>query len=414
MRKVVLVSLDAYFYRDTENTDPAGFLARMMREGSFCRRVETIFPALTYPIHVTMVTGCGPDKTGVGQNQPFQPGVPKEERVWYWERKHIRVPTLFDAVKEKGGRCCSILWPVGCKNPAVRWCFPEVHPLKGENTALKAVRYGSPLFVLQSEKRFGHLRKGIEEPFLSDYCTAIAADTIRRRRPDFTALHLIDLDEARHHHGTFSPEAAAAIARNDRRLRELWDAVSATPGMEDALLIAVSDHGQEDIRETVNLTELLAKYHLNTRISVQSNGMSAYFFPGPCHDPSEAPETLLPPAIWAEMGISKLYSRDELNTLHAVSGPVFAAEAREGVVFSDALDAEKREKATHGFGPGREADLCLFAVYGKGIQSGREIPEMKMQDVGPTVAGLMGLKLPQADGRDLSGLFIKPGCGSIA
>jgi hypothetical protein len=168
-----------------------------------------------------MVTGCEPDRTGVGQNQPPQPGVPKARRVWYWERKHIRVPTLFDAVKEAGGRSCSILWPVGCRNPAVCWCFPEVHPLEGENTALKALRYGSPLYILHGEKRFGSMRRGIAEPYLSDYAAALAADTIRRRRPDFTALHLIDLDEARHHHGTFSPEADAAVARNSRRLEDL-------------------------------------------------------------------------------------------------------------------------------------------------------------------------------------------------
>ena len=102
MRKIILVSLDAFFVADTGRISPDGFLAGMFREGSFCRRVETIFPALTYPIHVTMVTGCEPDKTGVGQNQPPQPGVPKAERVWYWERKYVQVPTLFEVFKYLG------------------------------------------------------------------------------------------------------------------------------------------------------------------------------------------------------------------------------------------------------------------------------------------------------------------------
>ena len=176
--------------------------------------------------------------------------------------------------------------------------------------------------------------------------------------------------------------------------------------MEDALLIAVSDHGQEDIRETVNLTRKLREYSLDRLLSVQSNGMSAYFFPGeacPGHcDPAE----LLPEETWKAMGISRLYSREELDRMHAVSGPLFAAEAADGVVFSDALDEEKREAATHGFGPGRDADLCLFAVLGKGIRQGVEIPSMQMRDVGPTVAGLMGLRLPQADGTDRSAEFL--------
>ena len=406
MRKLLLVSLDAFFVRDTYSLDPEGFLSRMLREGAFCRRVETIFPALTYPIHVTMVTGCDPHRTGVGQNQPLQPGVPGDLRVWYWERKHIRVPTLFEKVKEAGGRSCSILWPVNCRNASVRWCFPEVHPLRGENTVLKVLRYGNPLYILSNERKFGSLRQGIREPGLSDYAAAAAADTIRHHKPDFTALHLIDLDEARHHHGTFSPEAAEAIRRNDRRLEALFRALSETPGMEDALLVAVSDHGQEDIRETVNLTRLLREHGLDRVLTVQSNGMSACFFPGEGYSPRPDPEALLPENLWKEMGISRLYTRQELDEMHAVSGPLFAAEAAEGVVFSDALDEEKREKATHGFGPGREADLCLFAVYGRGVKAGAEIPSMAMRDVGPTLAGLMGLRLPDAEGTDRSAEFL--------
>ena len=40
MRKVVLVSLDAFFIADTERLNPDGFLAVMLRGGAFCRRVE--------------------------------------------------------------------------------------------------------------------------------------------------------------------------------------------------------------------------------------------------------------------------------------------------------------------------------------------------------------------------------------
>ena len=82
---------------------------------------------------------------------------------------------------------------------------------------------------------------------------------------------------------------------------------------------------------------------------------------------------------------------------------MLAAEAAEGVVFSDSLAPEKREKATHGFGPGHPGDLCFFAVYGKGIRQGYEMPSFPMRDIGPTIAGLMGLTLPAAKGKDRSG-----------
>ena len=406
MRKVLLVSLDAFFKPDIDRLPPDGAILHILQEGTWCREVETIFPALTYPIHVTMVTGCEPEDTGVGQNQPFQPDTPKEKRRWYWERKYIRVPTLFEAVKEAGGRSCSILWPVNCKNPAVTWCFPEVHPLPGENAALKALRFGTPGFILTGEKRFGHLRKGIGEPWLSNYAAALAGDAIRRKRPDLTALHLIDLDDTRHHFGTFSREADESIRRLDRRVGDLIRVLKDTPGMEDALMILVSDHGQADIRKTINLRESIEKLMPGFPLRPQSNGMSAYFFP---QEDVPDPDSLIP--LLNEhreaLGISHIYSREELKQLHAVSGPLLAAEAAEGIVFSDSLDPEKREKATHGFGPGHPGDLCFFAVYGKGVRQGIELPSFPMRDIGPTIAGLMGLKLPAAKGTDRSGEILK-------
>ena len=401
MRKAVLVSLDAFFDADFRFLSPEGGLSRMIREGSVCRQVKTVFPALTYPAHVTLITGCDPADSGVGQNQPFQPGTPNRHRVWFWERKHIAVPTLFDAVKAAGGRNCTVLWPVCCKNPAARWCFPEVHTLPGENTVRKTLQYGTPGFILSSELRFGKLRSGIAEPGLSNYAAAITARAIRRKKPDLTAVHLIDLDEMRHHHGTFSPEAKEAVRRNEMRLNDIARALAETPGMEDALLIAVSDHGQSDVEIPGNLTEMLQALGLDRDFGAQSNGESAYFFPlREGADPEAALAKIAP--VMQENGISKLYSRRELDAMHCVAGPAFGCEAADGVVFTDGLDENKREKATHGFGPGHKAENCLFAVMGKGVKAGYEMPSMPMRDVAPTIAGLMGIPLPSAKGTDHS------------
>ena len=401
MRKAILVSLDAFFDADFAFLQPDGGLKRMTEEGSFCRQVKTVFPALTYPAHVTLITGCDPDTSGVGQNQPFQPTTPDKSRVWFWEREHIRVPTLFDAVRKEGGKSCSILWPVCCKNPAAKWVFPEVHPLPGDWLALKTMLYGSPLFVLESELRFGSLRNGIQEPGLSDYATAIAERNIRVHQPDFLALHLIDLDSMRHHHGTFSEEAKAAIRRDEDRLTKLRRAVLETPGMEDALFIAVSDHGQSDINRTVDLSALLKQTGLDRHYGVQSNGESACFFVLKDGISPDQAMNLMSEHL-EEYGILRLYSRSDLDSMHAHKEPAFACEAADGVVFSDGLDENKREKATHGFGPGHKAENCLFAVVGKGIRKGFEMPSMPMRDVAPTIAGLMGLSLESAVGTDHS------------
>ena len=51
-------------------------------------------------------------------------------------------------------------------------------------------------------------------------------------------------------------------------------------------------------------------------------------------------------------------------------------------------------------------DRIEIAVYGKGVKRGAEIPAMRMRDTGPTIAGLMGLELTEADGTDRSAEFL--------
>lgn len=221
--------------------------------------MKTVFPALTYPAHVTLVTGEKPAVHGIGHNQPFQPEVPTGYRKWYWEAKDVQVPTLFDKVKEAGGTCASILWPVTGKNPAIRYNFPEVLALPGENQVWKMLTYGSPVWVLSTELRLGKHRVSAKEPYLSDYGALLACDVIRRKQPDLTALHMVDLDDTRHHFGTHSPEAIEALRRLDRRVEQIYRTVQTTKGMEDALFVLVSDHGQSDISRSVMLSKELEK-----------------------------------------------------------------------------------------------------------------------------------------------------------
>ena len=402
MRRMVVLSLDAMFDRDLACYAEDSFLSRWLREAAVCTQVKTVFPALTYPAHTTLITGCDPAQHGIGQNQPFQPDKEAVMRAWYWDAKDVRRDSLLGAVKREGGRCASILWPVTGKHPAVRWGFPEVLALPGENQVLKMLSYGTPGWVLKMELKHGRERKSIHEPDLSDYAVTLAEDLIRHQQPELTLVHLVDLDEMRHHHGVDSSEARQAMARNEARVERVWRAMQETPGMEDALLVLVSDHGQADVSKTVCLGDALKEAGLAGTARVQSNGMSAYLF-------GEQPGAGKAEAFLREqgerLGVSHVYSRAELDTLGCIEGPAFAVEAAQDVVFSDGLPQAKREKATHGFGPGHPAENCLLAVRGRGIRPCR-LNSMPMRDVAPTLAGIMGISLPQARGMDRSGMML--------
>ena len=395
MRKMVLVSLDAMYKADMLKLKKCMPEEEWLTGSAVSLEVKTVFPALTYPAHTTLVTGCEPARHGIGQNQPFQPEKQPEMRAWYWEERQVKRETLFQAVKREGGRCASMLWPVTGKSRAIRWNFPEVLALPGENQVLKMLAYGTPGWILHMELKHGRERKSIHEPYLSDYAVTLAEDVIRAHQPELTALHLVDVDEMRHRHGVNSTEAWEGIKRNVKRVSTLWQVMQSTPGMEDALLVVVSDHGQADVNRPVNLCELMEKAGL--RVQVQSNGMSAYIFT----------EDAVRVKTWLgehmeDAGASHVYDRAELDALGCIPGPSLAVEAAPGVVFADGLPQAKREKATHGFGPGREEENCLLLVKGRHI-SGKGMPQtMPMRDVAPTLAGLMGITLRDAEGKDHS------------
>lgn len=391
MRKVVLVSLDSMYKEDLDYYKDR-WLGDFLDHSVTCSEVKTVFPALTYPAHTTMVTGCDPIRHGIGQNQPFQPGVEEKKRRWYWEEAHVQCETLFQAVARQGGQCASILWPVTGKSTAIRWNFPEVLALPGENQVLKMLRYGSAAWVAHMELRHGKKRQGVQEPFLSDYAAAIAVDVIRSKQPDLTAVHLVDVDATRHRYGVNGKEVNEALDRMEMRVYDIWDAIQHTPGMEDALMILVTDHGQGDVHQPVMLGQALQQAGLS--VQVQSNGMTAYLF-------TEEGEKV---QAWLEnngnkVGVDRVYTREQLNQMGCVASVSLAVEAAEGTVFADGLSQAKREKATHGFGPGHPGENCLLAVRGAGILP-RNLPPMPMRDIAPTIAGLMGIQLPEAQGKD--------------
>lgn len=407
--KVVLISLDALFDQDLPLMRQQPFFGEFLAHASGCTHVRTVYPALTYPAHTTLVTGVDPRQHGIGHNQPHHPELEASMRPWYWDRAQVKVPNLFDAVKEAGGSCASVLWPVTGKTKSFRWNFPEVLALPGENQTWKMLRYGTPLWLLQMELRHRWERVSLREPHLSDYATILLKDVIASHAPDLSAVHLVDLDDMRHHHGVFNRDTRKAIQRLDHRAAEIWETMRHTPGMEGAALCLVSDHGQADVRETVSLGEALTRLGLGSLFTVQSNGFGAYLF----FRQQEEEEAHLGELTdflrqhMEELRASAVYSAEDLAAMGAVEGVSLAVEAAPGVVYDDGLPQAKREKATHGFGPGHPAENCLFALRGKGIREGVWIPDMPMRDVAPTLAGILGVKMPQARGVDHSARFLK-------
>jgi hypothetical protein len=78
---------------------------------------------------------------------------------------------------------------------------------------------------------------------------------------------------------------------------------------------------------------------------------------------------------------------------------------REGFRFGGNLEGALLKPGTpggaHGFLPDTRAMDASFLLVGPGVPSGHNLGRIDMRDIAPTLASLLGLSLPSAEGRSV-------------
>ena len=395
-KRLCMISLDAASQVDAERLFAMPNLKMLREEGTLCTRVKTVYPTITYPIHASLLTGCYPEKHGIPHNQPLQADTPPKMRRWYWEIGQIKAKTLHQAAREQGLDVASILWPVTGKNPYTRRNFPEILPLPGENAALKMLRYGTPLWVLQTEIKHRKKRISIKQPHLDRYAALLCESLYASRRPpDVLTVHLVDLDSMRHWHGTDSLEALQAMERLDENVGRIVQAVKKAGLYEETLFCIVSDHGHRDAPRGVLLDAVLKKH---TGCRVQTLGMGAYIF----GDDPEAAKRYLEENR-ERLCIGHIYDEKEIRALHGPENVKLAVDAMDGCCF---IDEAEETKGEHGFALSYPQARVLWLLSGPGVKKNASLEEACVVDVAPTLAYSLGLSMPDCQGQAKKELFL--------
>lgn len=422
--RLILISLDACSQQDANTLLSLPNLGRLAENGVFCDRVQTIYPTITYPAHASIITGCYPQKHGIAHNQYAADGSRAKESPWYWDEKEIQVSTLFQVAAEAGREVATLLWPTTGHSKSIRYNFPEVIALQGENQALKVLRYGSAGWLLKSEIRFGSTRRSYQQPDLDRYATLLSEQLIYKQyssqalafrnkevkpskkrmqmhMPDVLALHLVDCDAMRHQYGTNSAESQSALVRLDQNVGRLMRALRSRYVMEDTIIAVVSDHGQSDFQDVVCINDILQRDHPHIRARTQSLGFGAYIR---CEraDSSELYAFFMRKK--EEFKLSHVYHRSELKTLHAPEDVYLAVEAKTNVQILDYPD-EEPDAATHGFGIHHPQAKTLLWLYGPPFKKQTRLSDVNLVDIAPTLAYAIGLSLDEAQGRVLYEAF---------
>jgi hypothetical protein len=407
-RHVVVISVDGMRASTYVALSPPARITNLLRlkkEGSFAEGVEGVYPTVTYPSHTTIVTGRMPAEHGIYTNlSSRQPG--KNPNDWFWLTDAIKVPALWDEVRQHHLTSGAVSWPVTV-HASIDWNVPEVwDPTKGQTADFfYLAKFMDPLVGAELLAALGPPQPGTDTDTQK---TILAAYLIKAHKPNLMLLHLDAVDEAGHQHGPQSAEAASALERVDARIGEILAAVkeAGLGGSTDVFI--VSDHGFLPVERQIRPNVLLAQAGLLTtddrgevtggKVATVSNGGSFFIYWPEGTDLQGEVMTALRPLVdqglvWGVLG------RSALRNLGAEPAAQMALEAADGTTFATSARGElvsrfETRRGTHGYLPFRQGLEASFIAWGPDVKSGVDLHRVPMTRIGPTVLRALGINDP--------------------
>jgi len=425
MSRIIVFSADAMVTEDVEFLKTLPNYQKYLMGGSEIRKVKTIYPTITYPVHTTIATGVYPDKHGIPGNLLFCPGELK--LPWHWFHGAVKVPDIFTAAKKAGLSTAAVFWPVTGNHPDIDYLIDE-YWTQGADDTLHDVfaRSGSSPEVLQIADRYSHLIRGKERqhPPTDEFIISCACDMIRQFKPDLLMIHPANIDGYRHSYGIFNDYVTEGVRETDRWFGRIVEATKEAGVFEDTNFFLLSDHGQMDIKRTINLNVLLADHDLITvdeggklidwMAYSLSGGMSAVIH---LKDPENEVIQKKVYKLLCDLceegiyGISRVFTKQEaLEQEHYGGDFSFVVETDGYTSFGDAfvrplvrtydLSDYRFGRATHGYLPDK-GPQPVFMAKGPDIQEGVTLERGHIIDEALTFAKILGIDLPDADGKPI-------------
>ncbi|GAC1639679.1 MAG: ectonucleotide pyrophosphatase/phosphodiesterase [Candidatus Acidiferrum sp.] len=418
---LVMVSVDGmkpeYITHAEEHGARVPNLRQIMQEGTYAEGVQGVIPTVTYASHTALVTGVWPAKHGIYANTLFDP-TDKGKLAWYWYAEDIKVPTLWDVMRKAGRTTAAIQWPVtvGAK---ITWDIPEVWRAGDEND-LKLIRaVSTPGLLEEAEKDIGVYRGGIDTAVEADEVRAKYAEWILfRKKPSLLLLHLLALDHLEHETGLYSKEDLAALEILDEAIGLLRSAAEHAYLDRPFVFAVVSDHGFVNVEKQMNFGTAFVQAGLITLDAKEkatdwkafpwvTGGSAAIVLKDPKDETvkTQVRESLAKLASDPANGIDRVLEADDLHARGGYPTASFRVGLKPGWKTGTSLAGPIVQTVKKGGTHGLLNDLpelrSSFFVVGPGVPAGKKFDLIDMRDIAPTLAELVGLKMPSADGKNL-------------
>jgi predicted AlkP superfamily pyrophosphatase or phosphodiesterase len=420
---VVLISIDGLKPDHVLEADKHSLkvpnLRRLVAEGMHSTGVKGVMPTVTYPSHTTMVTGVCADKHGILTNSPFDP-LAKNLGGWYWYAEDIRVPTLWDAAAKVGITTGSVDWPVtvGANityNIAQYWRASTPDDLK----IIRAVSTAG--LLSEAERAVGEYPEGNDYTVAADRRrAAFNVYVLQKKRPQFHLCYFSGFDTEAHRSGPYSAQSLDVLEQIDELVGQVRAAAEQIGGGK-AVICVVSDHGFATTDREINFNAAFVEaglIKLNELGRAASWRAFAWYPSGSAgimlKDPDDATTREQVLAVlnrisqqYPDAGL-RIIEPPETEKLRGFPGAAYVVCIKppfrlDGNLRGPAVQSPAKVGGTHGYAPDLVEMDASFFLAGPGIPAGQKLGRIDMCDIAPTLAEILGLELPTAEGHSVLG-----------
>jgi predicted AlkP superfamily pyrophosphatase or phosphodiesterase len=424
MRKLLVFCLDALCSLDLETMKSLPNLGWVLANGSYVHHAEPVYPSLTYPCHVSILTGNYVNKHGIPHNEKVKASQP--DQPWYNQRSDVKCPTLLDLAKKNGYQTCSISWPV-TGGADFDLNMPMIVPIwySGPEPIQYLVNNATDELLNRYYEEYAHFLIG-KDRSLDKFTMALSLDILRDyHQPDVMLIKMCDLDSVRHIWGVDNEHVKDQLGVHDAQFGLILDQIRSQGNLEDTNFVILGDHGQSDIVQGLNFNILLKQQGF---IRLDEEGKVADY-DAYCHsaslsawiqlkDPENIPvrhkvhEFLVSLTENRESGIGHIFTSQEAENKFHLSGPFdFIIEGREPIAFSSTLKGDsvygKPEysgyatlAASHGGLPYKD-ETTTFIACGPDVKKNVVVERRNIVDEAPSMARMLGFEMPDVDGKPI-------------
>jgi len=377
---VIVLSWDGTRWDYPDRTElPA--LDRVAREGVRAERMIPVFPASTFPNHVSLATGTYVDRHGIVANR-FR-DTERGRYSYSDDASWIEAEPVWVTAERQGVRAASFFW-VGAQTD---WNGV------GATHRVTPFSSGTP-----ESKKVDQILDWLDLP--------------EPERPHLILSWWHGADSVGHRYGPDHARVARALAGQDAELARLLRGLDQREAWPHTTLLIVSDHGMAAVKGGVSVLPPLEARDIGARV-VRGGGCGWITL----DDPARLSEALQ--ILNAVDGLSAYPSAElpaGLRAYHArrtghitvISDPPRAVAKPLGLSARVYLAAKRLfggATGMHGYPPDNPDMHAVFFAMGRGIPSDLSLGPVRTIDVAPTLTHLLGIAPPRhAEGTPIPGI----------